>query len=66
MKKDIKKDIKEIIQLCILSGVAIAFVFHVNSLMSGQNEKPAEKKQEVFTSADSIKVAVKPLQQKTR
>ncbi len=67
MKKDLKKEIKEIFNLCLLCGVAIAVVFHLNSALSASNNKvPQTKKHEFSAASDSVQAIKSKQMQKTR
>ncbi len=68
MKKDIKKELREIFDLCLICGVGMAVAFHLNSVFSSSNQASQIDTSKSVVSSDTIQTVIsKQIQkQKTR
>jgi len=68
MKKDIKKELREIFDLCLICGVGMAVVFHLNSMLSTSNQASQMDASKNVVSSDTVQTVIsKQIQkQKTR
>ena len=68
MKKDIKKELREIFDLCLICGVGMTVVFHLNSMLSTSNQASQMDASKNVVSSDTVQTVIsKQIQkQKTR
>lgn len=68
MKKDIKKELRELFDLCLICGVGIVVVFHLNSMLSTSNQASQIDASKNVVSSDTVQTVIsKQIQkQKTR
>ena len=66
MKKDIKKELRELFDLCLICGVGMVVVFHLNSMLSTSNQASQMDASKNVVSSDTVQTVISKQKQKTR
>ena len=66
MKKDIKKELREILDLCLICGGGMAIAFHLNSVFSSSDQASQIDTSKSVVSSDTVQTVVSKQKQKTR